>query len=50
MRSKITTTIDSALEDEFRKAAAQVFGLKRGSLSEATAEAFQDFINKHKHD
>lgn len=40
-------SVDKELEDEFRRKAMDVFGHKKGSLTQAIEEAFRDWLKKN---
>lgn len=42
---QIKFTVSSEVEEEFRKKAAEEYGLNKGSLSKAGEEALQDWIS-----
>jgi hypothetical protein len=41
---KITVVINDELEDKFRRAAAELFGFKRGNFTKAIEKAMEDFL------
>ncbi|GAB6103238.1 hypothetical protein JCM16138_24610 [Thermococcus atlanticus] len=47
---KITLTVDDAVEEEFRKLAAQKYGARKGALGSALTEAMLMWIAKAKAD
>lgn len=40
-------SINKELEDKFRQKAMDVFGYKKGSLTQAIEEAFRDWLDKN---
>ncbi len=46
--TRINTTIDSGLEEEFRELAFETFGYKKGSIRNGLEDAIYDWIRKQK--
>ena len=46
--TRINTTIDSGLEEEFRELAFKTFGYKKGSIQNGLEDAIYDWIRKQK--
>jgi len=45
---KINLEIDDALENEFRSAAVEKFGARKGFLKKGIEEAMKDWVNKNR--
>jgi len=46
--TRINTTIDSGLEEEFRELTFKTFGFKKGSIQNGLEDAIYDWIRKQK--
>lgn len=46
--TRINTTVDSQLEQEFRELSFKTFGFKKGSIQYGLEEAIDDWIKKQK--
>ncbi len=42
----LSTKIDDSVDDVFRRAAAEKYGMKRGNMTKAVEEALSDFAKK----
>lgn len=46
--TRINSTIDSVMEEEFRELTFKTFGFKKGSIQYGLEEAIDDWIKKQK--
>ena len=46
---KLTIKLPDDLEEKFRRAAMEKFGLKRGNLSDAATEAIEKWVKENEH-